>query len=123
MIKFLCKIYHKRSFQKVFRIMKKNPLELLTDDTEQLNILSLKSKLMMVIIKNIRDNKWKQREAAEILKVDQAQISKLMNGRISRITIDMLFLMVGRLKYCIDIDMDLSNASSPSIVICLSKKT
>ena len=52
--------------------------------------LMLRSRLIIAIRQTIEENKWTQAQAAKALRVPQPRVSELMNGRISRFTIDKL---------------------------------
>ena len=58
-------------------------------DEESANLL-LRSTLIVAIKQAIEQHKWTQAQAAKALRVPQPRISELMNGRISRFTIDKL---------------------------------
>ncbi|OAH93152.1 hypothetical protein AZH52_18360, partial [Proteus mirabilis] len=76
-------------------IKHKNPLELLAKEPVELSLVTVRSKLMMIITKLIRDNNWTQAQAAKEIGVSQPRISNLMNGKISSFSIDMLLEMLG----------------------------
>lgn len=65
-------------------------LELSTEEAENLKI---RAKLMDSLIGYVRDNELNQSEAAEHFGVQQGRVSLLMNGRISKFTIDALINM------------------------------
>lgn len=96
-------------------IDKNSPLSSLTDDPVELRIISIKSKLMILVASNIRKNGWTQSQAAKELKVNQPRISNLMNGQLSKFSVDMLISMLGQLNYIIDVSFDLSSDSPLSI--------
>ena len=74
-----------------------NAFELLTDDPAIVKLLTLKSNLMDTIVEKIHDLRINQVEAAKIMKVTQPRVSNLKNGRISKFSYDMLFLMAERI--------------------------
>jgi len=74
-----------------------NAFELLTDDPAVVKLLTIKSNLMDTIIEKIHDLRINQIEAAKIMKVTQPRVSNLKNGRISKFSYDMLFLMAERI--------------------------
>lgn len=92
-----------------------SPLSSLTDDPVELKIISIKSKLMILVASNIRKNGWTQSQAAKELNVNQPRISNLMNGQLSKFSVDMLISMLGQLNYIIDVSFDLSSESPLSI--------
>lgn len=91
----------------------KSPLELLAQDPVQLSLFSLKSKLMMIVTKIIRDNGWTQKQAAAEMGVAQPRVSNLMNGQMSKFSIDMLIEMLGKVGYLMDASFDPSDMDSP----------
>lgn len=91
----------------------RNPLELLAQDPVQLSLFSLKSKLMMVITTIIRDNEWTQKQASVQMDVAQPRISNLMNGQISKFSIDMLIEMLGKVGYLMDISFNSDSIDKP----------
>jgi predicted XRE-type DNA-binding protein len=96
--------------------MSKNPLELLTGDPVELSILTFKARMMMVLTQLIRERKLSQSEAAEMLNVTQPRISNLMNGKISKFSVDMLMEMLGRFGYLMDLSFDPSTVDNPLAV-------
>lgn len=90
-----------------------NPLELISRDPVEFSLLSLKSKLVIIITKIIDDKKLTQKEAAIILGVNQPRISNLINGRINKFSIDTLFEMLGKLGYLMDISFNPSDEVCP----------
>jgi predicted XRE-type DNA-binding protein len=93
----------------------KSPLELLTKDPIELGIISIKTKLMIILTSSIRKNGWSQSQAAKSLNVSQPRISNLMNGQISKFSVDVLIEMLGRMDYIMDISFDLSSETPISI--------
>ena len=91
----------------------RDPLELLAQNPVDLSLLSLKSKLMMIVTSLIRENDWTQAEAAKAIGVSQPRISNLMNGKISKFSIDMLIEMLGKLGYLMEITFDPSKKDNP----------
>jgi predicted XRE-type DNA-binding protein len=100
----------------------KNPLELIAKDPVHLSLVTLKSKLMMIITKLIREHGWTQGEAAKELSVSQPRISNIFNAKIDRFSIDMLIEMLGKLGYLMNVSFDPSNKESP-IEIGIKKTT
>lgn len=90
-----------------------NPLELISRDPVEFSLLSLKSKLVIIITKIIDDKKLTQKEAAIILGVNQPRVSNLINGRINKFSIDTLFEMLGKLGYLMDISFNPSDEVCP----------
>lgn len=93
----------------------KNPLELLAQDPVELSLISLKSKLMLILTKLIREKGWSQKEAAKVLGVSQPRVSNLMNSQISKFSIDMLLEMLGKIGYIMDISFDKDSNSPISV--------
>ncbi len=91
----------------------KDPLELLAQDPVELSLISVKSKLMIIVTKLIREKSWTQSQAAQEIGVSQPRISNLMNGQISKFSIDMLLEMLGKLGYLLDMSFDPSNEKAP----------
>jgi predicted XRE-type DNA-binding protein len=103
-------------------LVSNNPLELLAKDPVELSIVTLKARLMMVVTKLIREQRYTQAEAAKLLGVSQPRISNLMNGKLSKFSIDMLIEMMGRLGYLMDVSCDLSATDNP-ISVSVKKST
>lgn len=94
-------------------VTSKNALELLAQDPVELSVITLKTRLMLIVTKLIKESGYTQCEAAEKLGVTQPRISNLMNGKISKFSIDMLIEMLGRMGYLMDVSFDLSSKESP----------
>lgn len=91
----------------------KDPLELLASDPVQLSLYSLKSKLIMILITIIRDEGLTQKSAAKVMDVSQPRVSNLMNGQLSKFSIDMLLEMLGKMGYMMDISFDPTSQKEP----------
>lgn len=91
----------------------KNPFELISTDPVEVNMLSLKSKLVIILTKLIREQGWSQCVAAEKLGVSQPRISNLMNGQLSKFSVDTLLEMVFKMGYKLDMDFTPLNTRSP----------
>lgn len=72
-------------------------------DSVELNMVSLKSKLIIILTELIRENGWSQKVAAEQLGVSQPRVSNLMNGQFSKFAIDMLLEMLCKLGFVVDV--------------------
>lgn len=91
----------------------KSPFELLTNDPVELSLYTLKSKLITVVKMMIIDNGWSQAQAAKEIGVSQPRISNLMNGQMSKFSIDMLLEILGKLGYLMDVSFDPKDSSNP----------
>lgn len=94
-----------------------NPLELISRDPVEFSLLSLKSKLVIIITRIIADKNLNQKEAAELLGVSQPRVSNLITGRINKFSIDTLLEMLGKLGYLMDLSFDPDNTKNP---ICIT---
>nr|WP_307730288.1 XRE family transcriptional regulator [Duganella violaceicalia] len=57
--------------------------------------------MILLITKIIRDNGWKQAEAAEHCGVAQPRVNDLLRGRVSRFYLDALVNIVSALGLCV----------------------
>lgn len=87
----------------------KNPLELLANDPGELVAVSIKSKLAMMILQNIRERGLTQKKAAKIMQVNQPRVSNLQNAHLHKYSVDMLVMMAVRLGMDVGIDFDGDN--------------
>lgn len=94
-----------------------NLLDMLGNDPVQLNMISLKVKLMLIITAFIQENNWSQAQAADKFCVSQPRVSNLVNGKISKFSIDMLLEMLGKLGYLMDITFNPENGKNPISVL------
>lgn len=90
-----------------------NIFEFVTDDPVRFNMLSLKSKLVMVLVNLIREQGWTQTEAARQLSVSQPRMSNLFKGQLDKFSIDTLLEMIIGMGYKLDVDFDPTNAREP----------
>lgn len=91
----------------------KSPLELLAQDPVELSLITLKSKLITTVKMMIIDNGWTQAQAAKEIGVSQPRISNLMNGQISKFSIDMLLEIMGKLGYLMNVSFDPKDSVNP----------
>jgi len=62
-----------------------------------------KAELIFIINKIIKDRNLTQKDAADILGIDQPKISALKHGKLSGFSIERLFFFLRALDQCIDI--------------------
>lgn len=74
----------------------RNVFDALESDPAIAENLKIRSQLMSALSLYIEKQKLTQREAAELLGVNQPRISDLVRGKIERFTIDMLVNMLAR---------------------------
>ena len=71
---------------------------------------------LTIMIRDIIENKgWTQKEAAERLAVTQPRVSDIVNGKIDKFTLDMLFSMLDKLGF--KTEFTFSSLESASIKI------
>lgn len=71
---------------------------------------------LTIMIRDIIENKgWTQKEAAERLAVTQPRISDIVNGKIDKFTLDMLFSILDKLGF--KTEFTFNNLESASIKI------
>lgn len=80
-----------------------SPFELFAKDSVELNMMTLKSKLLIILAEMIRGEGWSQADAAEKLGVSQPRVSNLMNGHVSKFAIDTLLEMLCRIGFVMDV--------------------
>ncbi|SPZ01719.1 Cro/CI family transcriptional regulator [Pseudomonas luteola] len=91
----------------------KNSFELITKDPVTFNMLSLKSKLFMILVDLIRKEGWTQKAAAENLKVTQPRISNLLKGQLDKFSTETLLEMILSLGYKMDLSYKPGNQEQP----------
>ncbi|HCE9115064.1 TPA: XRE family transcriptional regulator [Escherichia coli] len=92
---------------------KSEPFAPFFKDSVELNMISLKSKLIIILTELIREKGWSQRVAAERLGVSQPRVSNLMNGQISKFAIDTLLEMLCRIGFVMDVSFRPHDKESP----------
>ncbi|MNR23036.1 helix-turn-helix protein [compost metagenome] len=85
--------------------MTQNVFELFTDDKEESAILGIKSKLVMLIVQNIRNNEWTQAQVAEMVGITQPRVSNLMQGQLSKFSVDTLITINMKLGSTLSVDI------------------
>jgi len=76
-----------------------NIFDAVTNNQEASNELQTRADLMIVIRDIVKDNGWKQAEAAENLGLTQPRVSDLLNGKIEKFSIDLLMTCLFRLGF------------------------
>jgi predicted XRE-type DNA-binding protein len=87
--------------------------ELATNDPVELNSLILKSKLSAIVRLLVKDSNWSQAKVAEVLKTTQPRVSNLLNGKLSKFSVDFLLESLCRLGYKLNIDFDPTDLDEP----------
>lgn len=90
-----------------------NPFELISSDPVEYNSMALKSNLLIILVKHIRDNGWTQSSAAHLLEVTQPRVSNLMNGKTDKFSVDTLMGMFFKLGYSLDMRFNPLDKSNP----------
>lgn len=78
------------------RLGNDNIFEDLGFEAEEALNLKIRADLMLDLRSTIQAQGWTQKEAAEFLGETQPRISNLMNGEISRFTVDKLINLLGK---------------------------
>ena len=78
----------------------------IADSPEEAANLSLRSDLMMKIVKIVKENGWTQAEAAKRSGVTQPRINDLLRGRIARFSIDALVNIASALGRKVRVRLD-----------------
>lgn len=89
------------------------PFSLIINDPVELNMAVLKSKLIIIVSQLIRNEGWTQIVAAQKFGVSQSRISNLMNGQVSKFSIDMLLEMLCKTGFLLDVKFSPHNTESP----------
>jgi predicted XRE-type DNA-binding protein len=63
---------------------------------EEATILAMRSQLMGELRIKIRDKKWTQAAAAEVLGISQSRVSDLVRGKWDKFSLDMLITLATR---------------------------
>ncbi|MFZ5523823.1 MAG: helix-turn-helix domain-containing protein [Pseudomonadota bacterium] len=63
---------------------------------EEATILAMRAQLMGELRIKIRDEKWTQAEAAQVLGVSQSRVSDLIRGKFEKFSLDMLITLATR---------------------------
>lgn len=87
--------------------------ELATQDPVELNSLILKSKLSSIIRLLVKNSGLSQSEVAKALQTTQPRVSNLLNGQLSKFSVDFLLESLCRLGYKLDIDFDPMEMNEP----------
>ncbi len=70
-----------------------------TETPEVASKFALKADLTIMIRDIIEQEGWTQKQAAEILGVSQPRISDIVNGKIDKFTLDVLFSILDKLGF------------------------
>lgn len=73
--------------------------------------LVVKSRLIRFAAEEIRRRELTQKEAGEVLGLDQPNVSALMNEKLSRFSVQKLMVLVGKLGFAVSIHVEGSGLS------------
>lgn len=73
-----------------------NVFDVVTDNKEEANELQVRADLMIALRGILEEKGWKQAEAAEVFKLSQPQVSDLLQGKIDKLSIDLLMTCLNR---------------------------
>jgi len=74
------------------------------DPSEAAN-LKLRAQLLYIVRKIIKIKGMKQQEASEFFGITRPQVSELVNGKVSRFSLDKLVLMLTRAGYAFEVNL------------------
>lgn len=83
-----------------------NVWDALADTPAEAANLQARAELIFSITKIIRDNGWKQAEAAERCGVTQPRVNDLLRGRVSRFSLDALVNIISALGRRVRFDIE-----------------
>ncbi|MDR3352858.1 MAG: XRE family transcriptional regulator [Zoogloeaceae bacterium] len=83
-----------------------NVWDAIADTPEEAANLTVRANLMHKIIAIIRENGWKQVEAAQRLGVSQPRVNDLLHGRITDFSLDALVNMAAMLGRRVRIELE-----------------
>lgn len=72
---------------------------------EEAKSLEFKAQMMIVIRGLIASNGWNQSEAAKHLKITQPRVSNLINGQVSKFSLDTLYEILGLCGYNFELSL------------------
>ena len=72
---------------------------------EEAAILAMRSELMCRLEILIRDKKWTQAEAAQVLGISQSRVSDLIRGKFEKFSLDMLITLATRAGKKVELKM------------------
>ena len=75
-----------------------NVFALFEDDPVVAEIKNIKSKLLMLIIQNVRTKELSQSQVSEIAGITQPRVSNMMKGYLHKFSIDMLISVALKLQ-------------------------
>lgn len=81
-------------------------------DSDVADALTLKADLMIFIRDLIQKEGWTQTEAAEIMGTKQPRISDVVNGKLDKFTLDMLFTFLSNIGFKIQLNIGSLDQSS-----------
>lgn len=73
-----------------------NVFDVVTDNKEEANELQVRADLMIALRDIVEEKGWKQAEAAEVFKLSQPQVSDLLQGKIDKLSMDLLMTCLNR---------------------------
>ncbi len=73
-----------------------NAFDVITDNKEEANELQVRADMMIALRGIIEEQDWKQAEAAEVFKLSQQQVNDLLQGKIDKLSIDLLMACLHR---------------------------
>lgn len=67
-----------------------NAFDVITNSKEEANELQVRADLMIALRGIVEEKGWKRAEAGEVFKLSQPQVSDLLQGKIDKLSIDLL---------------------------------
>ncbi|NET54668.1 MAG: XRE family transcriptional regulator [Symploca sp. SIO2E6] len=93
--------------EKMFKVVlgEENVFKDLGFEVEEAINLKVRADLMLDLRSHIQERGWTQKEAADFLGETQPRISNLMNGEISRFSVDKLINLLGKVGMDVKVEV------------------
>lgn len=95
-----------------------NVFALFEEDPVVAELKNIKSKLLMLIIQQVRTQDLSQSQVSEIAGITQPRVSNLMKGYLHKFSVDMLLTVAIKLGHAVDTDY---NPPSQSFMLQVGK--
>lgn len=95
-----------------------NVFALFEEDPVVAELKNIKSKLLMLIIQQVRTQDLSQSQVSEIAGITQPRVSNLMKGYLHKFSVDMLLTLAIKLGHAVDTDY---NPTSQSFTLQVGK--
>lgn len=99
-----------------------NPFEIIYGDSFQAEMASAKSKMLILLVKSLRDNFESRDDMCRAIGCSKSQLSGIMNGKLGTLSFEKIAGYLGSMGFNLHCDLDFTSGNYGYPVVKLEMK-